>query len=324
MSLSIGKRRGLAQCSTRKHIFSILALDHRNNLRKAINPGEPEAVLDDQIVDIKKKIVRTLAPYCSAVLLDPEIGAAPTILGGDLPGDKGLVVALEATGYKGNPTGRVSRILPGWSVGKARRIGASAVKLLVYYHPDAPQARDQESLVLEVAEACQRYDLLYFIEPLSYSLDPHRKKLPSSERRQVVVETARRLTSLGVDVLKAEFPLDVHEVENEVEWKQACCELTETLRVPWVLLSAGVDYDTYLRQVAVACQSGASGIMAGRAVWKEVTDHPESRQNAFLEGLAAERMRRLNDLCEALAKPWTVFYPLQEATMGWYKEYADI
>jgi hypothetical protein len=61
-----------------------------------------------------------------------------------------------------------------------------------------------------------------------------------------------------------------------------------------------------------------------RAVWKEVTDQPESRQNAFLEDLAAERMRRLNDLCEALAKPWTVFYPLQEATMGWYKEYADI
>jgi tagatose-1,6-bisphosphate aldolase len=46
-----------------------------------------------------------------------------------------------------------------------------------------------------------------------------------------VIETARRLTKLGVDVLKVEFPLDVHEVENEVEWKQACCELTEISRV---------------------------------------------------------------------------------------------
>jgi tagatose-1,6-bisphosphate aldolase len=62
MSLSIGQRRGLAQCSTRKHVFSILALDDRNNLRKAINPGEPEAVLDDQIVDIKENVVRILAP----------------------------------------------------------------------------------------------------------------------------------------------------------------------------------------------------------------------------------------------------------------------
>jgi tagatose-1,6-bisphosphate aldolase len=151
MSLSIGKRRGLTQCSTKKQVFYILALDHRNNLRKAINPGDPEAVLDDQMVDIKKKIVSTLAPFCSAVLLGPEIGSAPAILGGDLPGNKGLVVALEATGYLGNPAGRGSRILPDWSVGKARRIGASAVKLLAYYHPDAPQARDQENLVLEVA-----------------------------------------------------------------------------------------------------------------------------------------------------------------------------
>lgn len=83
MSLSIGKRRGLAQCSTKKQVFSILALDHRNNFRKAINPGDPESVLDDQMVDIKKKIVRILAPYCSAVLLDPEIGLAPAILAGD-------------------------------------------------------------------------------------------------------------------------------------------------------------------------------------------------------------------------------------------------
>jgi tagatose 1,6-diphosphate aldolase len=129
-------------------------------------------VLDDQMVDIKKKIVRILAPYCSVVVLDPEIGLAPDIFAGDLSGDKGLVVALEATGYVGNPAGRVSRILSGWSVGKAHRIGASAVKMLVYYHPDAPQARNQEKLVLEVAKVCQRYDLLYFIEPLSYSLDP--------------------------------------------------------------------------------------------------------------------------------------------------------
>lgn len=324
MSLSIGKRRGLAQCSTKKQVFSISALDHRNSLRKAINPGDPEAVLDDQMVDIKRKIVTTLAPYYSAVLLDPEIGSAPAILGGDLHGDKGLVVALEATGYLGNPASRVSRILPDWSVGKARRIGASGVKLLVYYHPDAPQARDQENLVLEVSEACQRYDLLYFIEPLSYSLDPQKTRLPSSERRQVVLETARRITSLGVDVLKAEFPLDVHDVDNELEWKLACCDLTDTSAVPWVLLSAGVDFDTYLRQVAVACQSGASGIMAGRTVWKEMTDLPESEQTAFLNGLAAERMRRLNDLCETSAKPWTIFYPPQEVSKDWYKEYPDI
>jgi hypothetical protein len=38
------------------YFLSYLALDHRNNLRKAIYPGEPEAVLGDQIVDIKENV----------------------------------------------------------------------------------------------------------------------------------------------------------------------------------------------------------------------------------------------------------------------------
>ena len=43
------------------------------------------------------------------------------------------------------------------------------------------------------------------LEPLSYSLDEN-KKLTSEEKRYVVVETAKRLTPLDMDILKAEFP----------------------------------------------------------------------------------------------------------------------
>jgi tagatose-1,6-bisphosphate aldolase len=64
--------------------------------------------------------------------------------------------------------------------------------------------------------------------------------------------------------------------------------------------------------------------MAGRTVWKEVTDLPENEQTMFFESLAVERMRRLSNLCETSAKPWIVFYPPQEATREWYKKYADI
>lgn len=99
---------------------------------------------------------------------------------GALPGHIGLMVAAEATGYTGDPTARQSQILPGWNVAKAKRIGASAVKLLVYYHPDAPTARDIEAFVGRVAEDCAASDLPLCVEPLSYSLDPARKKLPSA------------------------------------------------------------------------------------------------------------------------------------------------
>ncbi len=117
--------------------FSVLAIDHRNNLRQAMNPDTST----EELIRLKCEIVAALAPACSAVLIDPELGGAQCIAEGALPGNVGLIMALEATGYTGDPTQRESRILEGWSIEKAQRMGASGVKLLVYYHPDAPQRR---------------------------------------------------------------------------------------------------------------------------------------------------------------------------------------
>ncbi len=202
MSMSLGKRRGLAQCSTREGAFAILALDHRNNLRRALDPAHPEKVAIDEMVTFKQEVLRAVLPHASGVLLDPEIGAAQAIAGDAIPGNVGLIIALEATGYTGDRSNRLSQILPDWSVGKIRRVGASAVKLLVYYHPDAAEAPRQEDLVRAVGDRCREFDIAFFLEPLSFSLDPTRK-LTSSEKQRVVLETARRLTPLGVDVLKA-------------------------------------------------------------------------------------------------------------------------
>ncbi len=38
---------------------------------------------------------------------------------------------------------------------------------------------------------------------------------------------------------------------------------------PWILLSAGVDFDEFAIQVRIACTAGASGFLAGRAVWQD-------------------------------------------------------
>ena len=62
------------------------------------------------------------------------------------------------------------------------------------------------------------------LEPLSYSLDEN-KKLSSEEKRYVVVETAKRLTPLGVDILKAEFPLDATETDQKI-WAEACADIS--------------------------------------------------------------------------------------------------
>ncbi len=320
-TLSIGKLRGLQQCATPRGGFAVLALDHRNNLRYAFQPDSPEPAGDLAITLFKGEVVDALAPIASAVLLDPELSAAQCIASQRLPGRTGLIVALEATGYVGDPQARQSQVLPGWSVAQAKRMGASAAKLLVHYHPDSSRAGEIEELVKQVAHECLEQELALFLEPLSYSLDPLKKKVAPEERRRVVIETARRLIVPGVDVLKAEFPLDISVEADEGVWREACEELSRVSRVPWVLLSASASYETYLRQVTIACQAGASGVAAGRAVWQEApTLSIEAREN-FLRTTAAQRMTRLAELVDALAKPWTEFFAVPDVTPQWYANY---
>jgi tagatose 1,6-diphosphate aldolase len=320
-TLSLGKYRGLQQCATPRGALSVLALDHRNNLRAALRPDAPDSVSADELTAFKCETVQTVAPAASAVLLDPEVGAAQCVASGALPGNVALVMALEATGYEGDSTARQSRVLPGWNVEKAKRFGANAVKLLVYYHPDAPTAAETESLIRQVAADCIMHDLALFLEPLSYPLDSTRKKLILAERRWAVIEMARRLAVPGVDVLKIEFPLDSAAEPDEREWHKACAELTVACAVPWVLLSGAAEYETYLRQVTVACRAGASGVTVGRAVWQEAPALSGEARTAFLKGPAHERMARVTALVDALARPWTDYHSAPDIRPGWYEHY---
>lgn len=319
--LTIGKLRGLQQCSTKQGALAVMALDHRNNLRNALNPANPDQTTDEDLSAFKMLVARALAPAASAILLDPEFGAFQAVAGGAVPGTTGLVVAVEATGYTGDGHARESQVLPGWSVAQAKRMGASAIKLLVYYHPASPTAADIEHLTRQVADDCRAHDMAFFLEPLSYSLVPGQKRLTGPERGDVVIETARRLTPLGGDVLKAEFPLDVVDQPDETAWAEACAALSAASEIPWVLLSASVDYETYVRQVTVACEQGASGVAVGRAVWKEAVEAQGEDRGRFLREIAVPRMQRVTALCDALATPWAAFYRAPEPGGSFYATY---
>ncbi len=313
-SISIGKLRGLQQISSNHGTFTALALDHRQNLRKA----NPAFVNDEELSRFKVDVTDALAKRATAVLLDPEVSAAQAIAQRAIPNSVGLVVAVESTGYTGDATARHAQVIPGWSVEKAKRMGASAVKLLVYYHPDSNTAGETEDFTSNIAEECKKHDLVLMLEPLSYSLDEN-KKLTSDEKRYVVVETAKRLTPLHVDILKAEFPVDVNDMD-ESKWMDACREISSASITPWILLSAAVDYETFLRQVIVACNAGASGIAVGRAVWKEAVTMDGDERMKFLRTIGRYRISRLTSLCHALAKPYTDFYTA-DAPFDWYKTY---
>jgi len=319
--ISIGKLRGLQQCSTPRGVIALLALDHRQNLRKALNPDQPEKTTDQDLIDFKAAIISNLASSASSILLDPQYSAVQSITGDYLPGNVGLVVALEETGYTGDANSRQSSLLDGWSVKKAKWMGASAVKLLVYYHPSAPVSSQIKDLVISVAQQCAEFDLVFFLEPLTYSLTSLNGKLKAEERLEVIIQTAQDLSPLGADILKVEFPVDVSVIKDEHKWSKACGELNAASAIPWVLLSASVDYDTYLKQVNAACSAGASGVAVGRAIWQEAVGLQGQAQADFLRNIACSRLQHIRDLCDQKAKPWITAFSLTERQPDWYRSY---
>lgn len=266
-----------------------------------------------ELVRFKVEVTRELAPSATGVLLDPEYGAAQAIAARALPGDRGLVVALEAT-YTPEAASERPRLLEGWGVEKAKRMGAQMAKLLIRYHPEAPEAGQAEASVAQVAAECARFDLALMVEPLVAA-----GALSPAEKKPAVVEAARRLSAIpGVDLLKVEFPASLEATDEEAA--AACAELSEASRVPWVLLSAAADFETYQRQVEIACQAGASGVAVGRAVWQEAAQLSGPARLEFLRTAARERLERLRAVVRALARPFTDFYTA-EAPLGWYRGY---
>jgi tagatose 1,6-diphosphate aldolase len=215
---------------------------------------------------------------------------------------------MEATGYSEEGSGRITQLLPGWSVDKVKRMGAQAAKLLLYYRPDLPEvAARQLQLVEGLASDCLRADLPFLVEPKSYSLgraekNPHKF---AQIKPQLVIETARQVTALPIDVLKAEFPADMKYETGERRLLDLCRQLDRASRVPWVILSAGVDFEVFYRQVEIACKAGASGFLAGRALWQEATQIRSRRERfRFLETTVADRLRNLARVAAMYGKPW--------------------
>jgi tagatose 1,6-diphosphate aldolase len=320
MKISIGLRRSLQQCALPNHTFAMLAIDQRGSLINAMKASSGKDPEYAEITAFKRDVIRTLSPHASAVLVDVEYGYAGSVTSSALSGQAGALLSMEFNPYGSDKT-RPATLVKNWSVKKARIAGASGIKLLIYYRPDGANVHAQEKIVAKVAERCDRWQIPLFLEPLHYSLDPAKAAVSNAERRRLVIESAKRLVPLGVHVLKAEFPVNVKQTSDEQEWAGACQELSAACPVPWVLLSAGVDYETFVKQVRVACANGASGILCGRAVWKDTIGMTSEARQQFLATTAVERFNELRAIVESTARPFTEIYKPSDGDKlrGWYK-----
>lgn len=330
--LTIGKLRGLQELANNDGVFNICAMDHRRSMSRLMEGGHvvEGSTSYAEMSRRKLELCTQLAPHASAVLLDPLFGAAQCISHGALPKSTGLLVSLEASGYSGPAEFRMSELEEGWSVEKIKRMGASAVKFLIYYRPDLIElANKLMELVEVVGQECQKYDIPLVIEPLSYPLGEETKNPAqfATAKEQLVPKTAQHITALPVDMLKSEFPSDLRYNKDKGKLTEICQKLDKASKVPWVVLSAGVSFEVFCQQVEIACRGGASGFLAGRAIWQEAMniEDPKERAN-MLNTLGADRLKKLTELAAKYAVPWykklgLARDELTETAEGWYQQY---
>ena len=171
--------------------------------------------------------------------------------------------------------------------------GGHALKYLVQIRADRPAVRGEPDLaaegldvVREVIADCRAAGVPSVIENLIYSLpgeqlDPH-------GRAEAIIEAAVALDQLGPDLLKLEYPGS----------PQACRRLAASISTPWAVLSAGVDFDEFADVLRISCDDGgASGFIAGRAVWKDAVGMSPDERRRFL---ADEGKRRLDGCIDAI------------------------
>lgn len=326
-TLSLGKLRGIQQLASPKGILTVCAADHRESLKKALNPQSPEAVSYQDIVDFKLDLCRAVAPFASAILLDPLYGASQAIASGALPGNMGLLVSMEKSGYSGEKTRRINTLLPGWNAGKAKKMGAQAAKLLIYFRPDLGEVTERQlKLVNRLANQCIKLDMPLLVEPVSYPATESPEEF-AKIKPNLVIETARLVTPLPIDVLKAEFPADLSFEKDEGKLLALCHQLNEASRKPWVILSGGVNFELFRRQVQIACKAGASGFLAGRALWQEASKMSSRAERAgFMKTTTAQRLKELSEIAGECGMPWYAKAKAEGAviptmTEDWYQSY---
>jgi sulfofructosephosphate aldolase len=101
-------------------------------------------------------------------------------------------------------------------------------------------------------------------------------------------------------VYKAEVPYHGRADRQTIE--RRCREISAVLPCPWVVLSQGVDADDFPGAVEAACAGGASGFLAGRAVWADTIGTSDYR--AAMETRSVARLETLGAIVDRAARPW--------------------
>lgn len=317
-TMSPGKLAGLRRLADANGRFKMLAIDQRPPIERLVREARGTAHSDfDDVAAVKDALLENLSPYASATLMDPQY-IFPTGIG-KLPPGSGLLVTLEYDVFEETPAGRLSRVIPDWTVQKIQAAGGDAVKVLAWYRPDADESvnEHQQEFVAGIGTECARADMPFVFELLLYPLpseDSHTSDYVEhpEKRSDHVIESVETFAHprFGVDLFKLESPVPGSTVfgPDDPAMARAFSELDRAAGRPWVVLSAGADPASFKRILELAFDAGASGYLSGRAIWWETcrASFPDwEAMNAGLKEDAVPYMESINELTDSRALPWT-------------------
>jgi tagatose 1,6-diphosphate aldolase len=123
-----------------------------------------------------------------------------------------------------------------------------------------------------------------------------------------------------VDVLKVEIPVNAYFVEGSSVYRgkraytrqQALGHFksaAEAASLPFIYLSAGVDHAVFVESLRMAAEAdtGFSGVLCGRATWKDgIPAYARGGVKALEQWLETDGIRNIQAINEVLqsAKPW--------------------
>jgi len=293
------KTRTLDDIAAADHVFSIIAMDQRNTLRRMFAAAGHDAS-DDDLRTAKADVARVLTPAASGLLSDPSYGVPAITQAQALAPGCGLLIAAEPAErrtYQGEP--RTHRD-PGLNAQWVLDQGGDALKFFLQLRADRDRPAGTPDLVAEglavvqeIIDDCRATGVPVVIENLIYTRPG--ENLNAQIREDAIIEAARALDDLDIDLLKLEYPGS----------PEGCRRLAKVLTKPWAVLSAGVPFDQFTDIIKIAAdEGGASGFIAGRSVWREVVSLAGRDREEFLTTVARPRLDRLVEVASRYARPW--------------------
>jgi len=262
--MSLRKERALALVGCAEKPF-VLAIDHREALRGmlASASGLPVSrVRDDQLIDFKANIVELIGPWIDAVLVDTR--ALDRIVEVRRASSFTFRIIVAVDSLAGQPGQRPERagLDRTISVERLARV-ASGVKLLAFLRPDLKDV-EEEVDVKDYKVNCTTLGMPHMLEILARA----------DARRSVGVDWANLAFAAGEvakkyepDIAKLALPVGEASSAGDAEIVAVAERLSTTVEGPWLLLSSGIEPRIFPRVAGLAGRGGASGVVAGRAVW---------------------------------------------------------